>query len=438
MGREELKIELHFEGAWHESAELRIFDPEAGAKSRTQLAYLDEHIARCAADLGTHDERTVGEAFPLGFGVWTKERWPAFLLDIVPSGAARRWWTRRLATGDLTEGELDYVLLREHTVAPIGHMRISPPESRSPEPIPFAKEEVCRRDVAFLEYAAECGAAIGGATGAGGDAPKILLSEDAAGNVYPDGTLSDDETVACWLVKWPRGRDTTRDRVVLHTEHLYAHALAELGLDTCPGLWQPVEDGKPSLWLPRFDRVVSSSGLARLAVESFYSLADVGQPGATVSHQRFLEALADALDARGQTSELAGMVREYLCRDFLDVVLGNSDNHGRNRAVLRSRDLRLAPIYDLGPMVMDPEGVTRSSRWANHEHGGRVDWRGVCEELDRWAEPGEMWSSLRDFARRLLALPEMLRDAGISEEVMAFPRIPLGRLPETLKEWGLR
>ena len=438
MPTADLTIELHLEGAWHEAAVLTILDTDAGPRSPTHFAYLDDHIVGHATDLGTHDERAVSERFPLQFEVWTQQTWPAFAFDIAPMGAARRWWRRRLGAERLTEAQLDFQLFRDRVIEPIGHMRVAPPEAEVAAPVAFAKEEVCRRDVGFLEHAADMGAAIGGATGAGGDAPKILLAEDEDGQVYPAGGLADDRTMACWLVKWPRGRDTDRDRLVLHTEYLYAHALAELGLDTRPGEWRQIEDGRPSLWLPRFDRVVTESGLERVAVESFYSLSGITQPGAAVSHQAFLSALARAVTDRGESPNLAGLVGEYLCRDLLDVVLGNSDNHGRNRAVIRSGELRLAPIYDLAPMIMDPEGATRSSHWGVHERGGRIDWLAVCRELDVYAEPGQMESELRQFADRLLALPDLLCDAGLREDVVAFPRIYLGRMVATFEAWGLR
>ena len=436
MTQEILTIELHFDGQWRQAAELTIDDVEAGLKGRTRLAYLDDHIVANINALGTHDARTIGENHPLQFEVWAQDGWPAFTLDIMPSGAARRWWARRLGADELSERELDLVLLRDHTVAPIGHLRIAR-HTEAWEPIPFTKDEVCQRSVTFLEHAAALGAAIGGATGAGGDAPKVLLTEDRDGNVYPDAALPDDQVTACWLVKWPRGRDTDRDRLVLHTEYLYARVLADMGFATCPGEWRQVDDGKPSLWMPRFDRVPSDDGLQRIAVESFYSLANIRTTGATATHELFLGALANALERRGQVDRTRDLVREYVCRDLLDVVLGNSDNHGRNRAVLRSADLDLAPIYDLAPMVMDPEGVTRSTRW-EAEAGGRIDWDAVCRSASDWIDPDDLRSSLCDFAARLLPLPDLLRDAGLSDEVMEFPRVHLRRLPEVLREWGLR
>ncbi|WP_258197996.1 HipA domain-containing protein [Pseudomonas capeferrum] len=50
------------------------------------------------------------------------------------------------------------------------------------------------------------------------------------------------------------------------------------------------------------------------------------------------------------------------CRDLINKTLGNFDNHGRNTAIIRGQNgLSLAPIYDLAPMVLDAEGITRTT-----------------------------------------------------------------------------
>ena len=439
MDKESLVLEVHYEGQWHPAFELEVIEPDAGTRSRTRSGYLYDFVLEHIDDLGTRDQRTVAERYPLGLDAWSRDEWPAFALDIMPSGAARTWWRDRLADRDLTENQLDFVLLRDHTIAPIGHLRISAPQRDGATTHDgFAKSDVIERATGFLEYAADQGAAVGGATGAGGDAPKLLLAEDADGLVYPDAALGDDATAACWFVKWPRGRDTDRDRIVLRTEHQYAHALAELGFDTCPGDIVESDSGKPCLWLPRFDRVVGDGRVERLAVESFYSLAGISRRGATITHQRYLQTLASALEARGQSDDLPGMVAEYVERELLDVILGNSDNHGRNRAVVRGQSLRFAPIYDLAPMVLDPSGVTRSSRWGEHEKGGRIHWPGVMENLGEWVDSDELLARLREFAERIRPLPDMLRDAGIHESVMNHHRVYLRNLDEKFEEWGLR
>jgi serine/threonine-protein kinase HipA len=438
MAPQTISIELHHSGRWHRAAELEVIEPAQGRKSPTRLGYADSYVETHIDAFGATDQRAFGENYAVGFDVWASPEWPAFLHDIVPSGAARRWWQGRLAPEFRTERELDWLLLANHTVAPIGHLRVATDgQVDHGETRGFAPHEVLDRDAGFLEYAAARGAAIGGATGAGGDAPKILLSEDEQGNVYPAGTLEDEQVCREWFVKWPRGRDSNADRVVLRTEYLYATVLSELGLHTCTATFYPGEDRKPSLWLERFDRVVTASGVQRIPVESLYSLAGVTTPGATMKHQEYLRALHRALTRRGQVADFVELAREYVKRELLDIVLGNSDNHGRNRALLRGENLSWAPIYDLAPMVLDPQGVTRSTTWANHEYGGRIDWPAVCAELDDWVPDLALREHLRDFAVSLLALPDLLNERGIDPEVWRSPRVYLSNLAETLHRWGI-
>ncbi|MGK3141618.1 HipA domain-containing protein [Pantoea sp. C2G6] len=48
----------------------------------------------------------------------------------------------------------------------------------------------------------------------------------------------------------------------------------------------------------------------------------------------------------------------------LNIQFGNSDNHGRNSAILKKDSgMWLAPIYDFAPMKADPEGVVRTTQW---------------------------------------------------------------------------
>lgn len=70
----------------------------------------------------------------------------------------------------------------------------------------FGFDDVVTRDQRFLEYAYEQGAAIGGATGAGGEAPKLLLSEGRDGLLYPDAVLDDGQAICHWFVKFARNQ----------------------------------------------------------------------------------------------------------------------------------------------------------------------------------------------------------------------------------------
>ncbi|MFX6114682.1 type II toxin-antitoxin system HipA family toxin, partial [Acinetobacter baumannii] len=50
----------------------------------------------------------------------------------------------------------------------------------------FSKEDVAERNIDFLEYAQQMGAISGGATGAGGEAPKLLIRVSPEQKVWID------------------------------------------------------------------------------------------------------------------------------------------------------------------------------------------------------------------------------------------------------------
>jgi serine/threonine-protein kinase HipA len=229
----------------------------------------------------------------------------------------------------------------------------------------FARDDVTHRDSTFLEYAYEQGAAIGGATGAGGEAPKLLMAEDRAGLLYPDATLPDDRAHAHWLVKFARNKGSQTDQDILRSEYHYYRALQQLGVDTVPVTGLALEEArKPRLWMRRFDRAVTQDAagqlrVQRLAMESVYSLCSVTIPGHAMQHTEVLQALARLWRDVGQAAQIPAMVSDYLRRDLLNKILGNSDNHGRNTSIIRGdTSVRLAPIYDLAPMVMDQSLTT--------------------------------------------------------------------------------
>lgn len=73
-----------------------------------------------------------------------------------------------------------------------------------------------------------------------------------------------------------------------------------------------------------------------------------------------MEKLEERPDRRqaGNRDQLA-----YMLRDILNLALRNTDNHGRNAAVLRTGgQVGLSPIFDFAPMFLDPEGPGRGDR----------------------------------------------------------------------------
>ena len=453
---ESLTVQLHLDGRWHDALDLEFLEPDKGFDGACRLGYIEDYTLSFLDRFSSVGQWAVSARYPLSLNTDTLESWPAFLLDIAPAGASRRFWERRLnlPAGNPRRHDLD--LLRRCTSNPIGHSRIKESlDFTKGESQRFSRTEILNRNVDFLEAAASQGASVGGATGAGGDAPKFLLSEDAQGMFAPEGSIPDAEVRRHWLVKFPRGSRSERDRLVLVGEHLFMKALPLLGLEALDGLHFEGGDDPAaipsgaipsgaipsgaSLWSPRFDRKVGPEGLVRVPVESFYSMIGSTRHGAAIPHLDFIRALAGLLRTNGQEAEIPSVVAELVCRDLLNVVLGNSDNHGRNTSILRLGDrLALAPIYDLAPMVMDPDIVTRTTRWPDAaEFGGRFDWRAACDALKGIVDPDYLLGRLRAFALKLLILPDFLRDEGLPDAVLDFPGVRLRHLDRDLRMWGL-
>lgn len=138
----------------------------------------------------------------------------------------------------------------------------------------------------------------------------------------------------------------------------------------------------------------------------------------------------------GQQDEIEDLVFEYVRRDLLNRILGNTDNHGRNIAIIReSGKFRLAPIYDLAPMILDEEGVRRTTKWVA-EREGSSDWRDNCAELAGYTDPDVLLQRLMNAADGFRALPDLL--TGVPESVRNAAPLPVHDLDKRLAQWGLR
>ena len=437
-----LTLQLHAQGKWQDAMTLNFAEPGKGFLSPCQYGYISAYVG---ANLDAYEstfDKAASVRLPVDFELQHEKKVPAFLHDIAPSGAAKRFLLRHMGR-EKPEGLADDLfLLARSTPAPIGNLRIK--ESMegldTTAPMGFSFDDVVSRDQRFLEYAYEQGVAIGGATGAGGEAPKLLLTEAGDGQLYPDAVLKDDRATCHWFVKFARNQALDNDQTILRAEYLYYKALQTLGIDTVATPELALKEGhRPSLWMKRFDRRIGAEGVERLAVESVYSLAGVTEPGSRMDHLEVIQALAGLWIKAGQKDQVPDLVAEYLRRDLINKILGNADNHGRNTAIIRSdAQLRLAPIYDLAPMVMDAEGITRTTKWASPvERGGEVDWRAACHLLGSLLDPQQAFERLRQDAHGLLALPDLLHDAGLPEVVMNHPAIALKNLEQRMKGWGL-
>ena len=438
-----LMLQIFNAGHWHDAMRLEFSEPQKGFDGPCRFHYRQDYLVEHLGDIGQGFCSAVSGRFPLEWDVTFLKTAPAFLHDIAPAGAAKRFLLQRMGADKPDDVSVDLFLLGRCTPSPIGNLRIKESvEALGVRPaVGFSRHDVVSRDNGFLEYAYEQGAAIGGATGAGGEAPKLLMAEHRDGLLYPDAVLPDAEVAQHWFIKFARNGATLNDQAILRSEFHYYKALQALGIETVAAQGLALEEAhKPSLWMQRFDRNVTPAGVERLAVESIYSLAGVVTPGSYLDHLHVVQMLAEHWRQIGQGDGAADLVAEYLRRDLLNKILGNSDNHGRNTSIIRERNsMRLAPIYDLAPMVMDAEGVTRTTKWPRGlEVAGEIDWQGVCGALEGLVDPQQAFERLRADAEHLRALPDILVNSGLPQETWKHPAIALGKLDQRLQQWGLR
>lgn len=438
---ESITLQIHSDGRWCDALAVTFDSPRDSLRSRCNIHYLPEYLVDQHVQLGTVKAPAVSANFPLEWDI-RREPAPAFLHDIIPAGAGRRHLLSRMAVP--SGMSIDLFLLQQFATAPIGHLRIKG-ATGMPHPAKkvtggVTRAEVIQDGIGFLDQARESGMAISGALGAGGEAPKVLLVEDASGQLFPEGALDDADVRRHWFVKFPRNTATQLDRTILHSEYCFYRALGKLGINTIAAAGLTHEAAKiNSIWMQRFDRKVSSGGVERIAVESMYSLCGVSNRGGCLNHFDVVDRLAETWIAAGQESEIPDMLSEYLRRDLINQVVGNTDNHGGNLSILRGKErVSFAPIYDLAPMVMDIEGVLRITRWSKEiERLGSVDWEAVCARFAHRADPEWLFDRLKADARLLLALPDLLHDLGLPSETWRSPMIPLRRLEGLFRSWGL-
>ncbi|SHL15711.1 serine/threonine-protein kinase HipA [Pseudomonas punonensis] len=436
----ELTVELFANGVWQDAYSLKFEDSLNPREGTCIMGYLTNFYLNNMESEDSFFESSVSVLHRLDMNINTSHGYPAFLLDIIPAGAAFRSLKKRFASRKPDDVAMELFLLERCTPSPIGHMRIkqSFPYLDEGQPMGFTRQDVAERNTDFLEYVYEQGAAIGGATGAGGEAPKLLLAENHDGLMFAEATLADEQTRQHWFVKFPRNRTAAIDKDILRAEYQYYCAVAEIGMNTISNEGLALIDNgehKPSLWMPRFDREVTEQGILRHPVESIYSVCGITENGAYLAHEFVLGRLGEIWTMAGQGSELFDLAVEYMARDLLNRILGNSDNHGRNISIIRAAGkLRLAPIYDLAPMVLDPDGITRVTKW-QHEKAGSPDWRQACHDLAGEASGDLYFDALRGKAQDFRALPDLL--VNLPDSVRNANSIPLNNLDARLKEWGL-
>jgi serine/threonine-protein kinase HipA len=404
-------LQIFLDGRWQTAA---IFEPDAktldsGIAGSCRLQY---DIDYAAAYLGHRDAELI-PGLTVGFELFRYAQWPPLLIDLLPGGAGRRAWLRRMQVEN--DGpQMDWHLLTRGAGAPPGNLRISeavlapPPDHFK---IGFPRRDIIDQRERFLDYAEERGAHVAGASSVQGEAPKYLLAEDPVGMFHAEGALPDEKSKKFWLVKFPRGRRTDeRNQQVLRNEAPYLEVARAFGIRTGEPLVY-YKDGV--LFVPRFDRKASDGRVKRMGMHSLYAVAGIPGFGATVRHDTYCRALAQVV------TDPAREVREYLRRDILNLALRNTDNHGRNAAVLSTNgQIRLSPLFDFAPMFLDPEGIGRVSRWEDERPGDQPQWAIVCEKLNYILDPVETRTWLANLGECVQRLPETMRSCRVDDDII--------------------
>ena len=402
-----LHLEIFADAQWRRAATLTCLDTSLGYKGKVELVYEDSY----ATDFILHtDCAALSLLYPVNFEYHFCDRWPAFLLDLVPSGAARRYWLQKLNLPD--SPQVDWSLLEQGATNPPGNIRIAPKDPiPQTEHLGFLKEDILTRHEDFIEYAYQCGAPITGSTGAQGDAPKFLLTQDSQGNWHADGALPDEKTQSHWIVKFPRGKHQS-DLMILKCEAIYMQAANYMGLHVA----QLPHHQENVLFIPRFDRKVKNSKVERLGLESLCSACGISEFGSYVSQEHLCEAIA-----RFSSNPHRDLL-EFVLRDVLNLALGNTDNHSRNTAFLKDSpgQVNLSPLYDFAPMFLDREGIARVCRWQCLDNETDRLWETVFSFLESEFDfdMARAKKKVAKFNKQLKSLPQFLLEKGLPQEVL--------------------
>lgn len=403
-------IQIFLNGRWQSAA---VFEPDAktldqGVEGVCRIDYDHEYAL---ANLGNR-EAEIAPGFPVGFTLFRFEQWPPFMLDLLPGGAGRRAWLKRLQA-ERDSAQFDWHLLQRGAGAPPGNLRIA--EAVLPPPpdhfkIGFPRRDIIEQRENFLDYAEERGAHVAGASSVQGEAPKYLLVQDHNGMFHAEGALPDEMCARFWLVKFSRGsRSDPLNQQVLRNEAPHLEVARTFGLR----VGNPLQYEADVLFVPRFDRRIIDGRLIRPGMHSLYALAGITGYGRAVQHDIYCRALAET------ATDPAREIREYIRRDILNLALLNTDNHGRNTAVLRiDGKIELSPLFDFAPMFLDPEGIGRISRWEDERPGDQPQWEKICERLGYVLDPAETRAWLFGQVDAVKRLPETMRECHVDDDII--------------------
>ncbi|WP_440906685.1 type II toxin-antitoxin system HipA family toxin (plasmid) [Catenovulum sp. SX2] len=427
-------VEMHVNGTWQTICQVEFIGNQKIIHSTNKFAYMQQHQSAYYADISS---KACGVNYPVTFDIYNEDKLLGFIDDIIPAGAARRKW---LEIDEIKQADdLEFALLTQGAISPVGNLRIkSAVEKLNANIITqyFPIEDVINRDSDFLSYAHERGALTGGATGAGGEAPKLLLRVNDNNQVWIDCFQNTNLPDKAYLIKFPRGARTDIDKDILRAEYSYYQVLSRAGYNTIDILNMKLEEGvnMPSLWLPRFDLKFDDGQEAHYGLESILSTIQ-GSSGAPLNHfeviSKTINNIRQSITDTDTEFDEALFVCQWFERDVLNVMFGNADNHARNSSLLKSDNkIELSPIYDFAPMRVDPEDIRRTITWGSqYESGGEYQWKKIIHSLAQYCAQQEiacdetiLTAAFIEAMSKFESLPEMLVDAGCPISIIEHPK----------------
>lgn len=420
MNGKTITIQVHDKGRWHDACEVILHNPEKGHANGSTLEYLHDYVENnIEAPLmydGFVQKRSVSVAYPADRERRTLDRWPSFLLDMLPQGENRRIVSGHLGV-DRDQPSTDFALLMACGGNPFGNLRIKEAAVEPSLNMAFGVSlaDILTRSPRFLELyhhkASISSLAIQG------EWPKIALTEARDGLFYPDGTVPDDEALGYFIAKFALPGDRMRPSFLLDAEFAYAQIASHLDLSPPPEILQ----GENVLLARRFDRGFSTGypnegKTERHGLESLVSAAGISEFGHAGRHEVYIATIDEACWSPGYA------VRDYLLRDICNIALGNPDNHGRNSALLKraTGGTVLAPFFDFVPMRLSDRGIQRSTTWECMKKAGgdgALDWQAVLETLAELEYDADgMREHMRALVVKLADASIIARTRGMSRE----------------------
>lgn len=230
------------------------------------------------------------------------------------------------------------------------------------------------------------------------DELRLLDPGSSMGGARPKVSVTDGETT--WLVKFSRPDDFID---VPRVEYASMQLLAKLGFDVPETKLMSLGQGRHAYLIKRFDRI-KSQPIHFVSAHSLFN-CDRVRPIADAYHdpQSYI-ALVRHLRAHAFVAEKD--CRELYRRMVANVLLGNTDDHGRNHAIIFdicAQQWRLSPVYDMLPIISanreqalgvgsyGRESSVRNLQSASKAFGLNADEAAQCiqtlsEQISTWKE----------------------------------------------------